>query len=80
MIDTPIRKKAKNYPKDFTPPPGYLTSASQPIAVTAEPEASPRPHIRMCFNRSTQLTEKPAEEVKNTSTLNPEEAGRPISN
>jgi hypothetical protein len=29
MLDLPIRKRIKNYPKDFTPPSGYFESKPQ---------------------------------------------------
>lgn len=42
MIDTPIRKKAKNYPKDFTPPAGYLISLRNINAPPTESSISGR--------------------------------------
>jgi len=63
MLDAPIRKKTKNYPKDFTPPVGYLTGYQTP-----NPDVQPAPekpghinrisHIRLQqLNKSTQLNE-----------------------
>lgn len=39
MIDIPIRKKLRNYPKDFTPPPGYLQPDIKSNYAQSEPVA-----------------------------------------
>lgn len=62
MLDTPIRKRVKNYPKDFTPPVGYLTNSQPPSSDTQH--SSDRPgHINRIshnrfehLNKSTQLS------------------------
>ena len=80
MIDTPILKKAKNYPKDFTPPPGYLTSTRNLNTPQTELNVPAAQHsikhlaqINMdSFNKSTQLTARTFYDTKHlTITINP---------
>lgn len=79
MIDTPIRKKAKNYPKDFTPPPGYLFSTRNINPQPTESSTSGQQSRSVAligmqpFNKSTQLAETTIEDKKNiTITINPQ--------
>jgi hypothetical protein len=40
MLDAPIRKRIKNYPKDFTPPSGYFDIKAKTSYPQSEPVAT----------------------------------------
>lgn len=79
MLDTPIVKRQKNYPKDFTPPPGYLTNTSVTPSVPSSQvgHISHISHIQLQkLNKSTQLTDNTIKESEETTkniiiTINP---------
>jgi hypothetical protein len=82
MLDTPIVKRQKNYPKDFTPPPGYLTNTSVTPSVPSSQvghitRISHISHIQLQkLNKSTQLTDNTIKESEETTkniiiTINP---------